>query len=45
MRKKIFVDLCVTNETREKIRRKKGNSSYDKFLNDIIDFDLSGDNS
>ena len=45
MRKKIFVDLCVTNETREKIRRKKGNDSYDKFLNDIMNYNLSGDGS
>jgi len=43
MRKKIFVDIPVTKETREKVKQKKGNSSYDDFINDIINYNLSGD--
>ena len=45
LRKKKFVDLPVTEKTREKVRIKKGRSSYDDFINKIIDFDLSGDKS
>jgi len=45
MRKKLFVDLPVTKETRDKVKQKKGSSSYDKFLNDIMNFNMSGDGS
>lgn len=43
MRKKKFVDLPVTKETRQKVKEKKGNSSYDQFINDIMNFNLTGD--
>jgi len=43
MRKKKFVDLPVTEKTRQKVKEKKGSSSYDKFINDIMNFNLSGD--
>lgn len=42
---KKFVDIPVTKETRTKIKDKKGNSSYDKFLNDVMNFNLTGDQS
>jgi hypothetical protein len=31
-----FVDLPVTQKTREKIKKKKGKKSYDSFLNEIM---------
>ena len=40
-RNKKFVDLPVTEETRAKVKEKKGTSSYDDFINEILDFDLT----
>jgi len=40
-RKKFFVDLPCTKETREKIKERKGGDSYDKFFNDILSFDFT----
>ena len=45
MRKKKFVDIPVTEETRTKVKIKKGRSTYDDFINKIMNFDLSGDKS
>ena len=42
-RKKKFVDLPVTKDTRTKIKNKKGKDSYDKFINKMLNFDFTGD--
>ena len=41
-RKTEFVDLPVYEKTRDKIRTKKGTKTYDEFLNEIMNLDLSG---
>ena len=43
MRNKFFVDLPVTEKTRDKVRKKKGDKTYDQFINEIMKLDLSGD--
>jgi|GEM_PF-5278146 len=45
MRKKKFVDLPVTKKTRDQVKEKKGKLSYDKFINKMLNFDLSGEQS
>lgn len=40
MRRTKFYDIPVKKPTREKIKKKKGNRSYDEFLNDILDTEL-----
>jgi len=42
-RKTEFVDLPVYEKTREKVRKKKGDKTYDQFINEIMKLDLSGD--
>ncbi|MGI0021511.1 MAG: hypothetical protein ACRD9Q_01500 [Nitrososphaeraceae archaeon] len=45
MRFKEFVDLPVTENTRNKVRKKKGERTYDQYINELMKYDLSGDRS
>jgi len=42
-RKTGFVDLPVYEKTREKVRKKKGTKTYDEFINEIMNLNLTGD--
>ena len=42
-RKTKFVDLPVYEKTREKVSKKKGDKTYDEFINEIMNLNLTGD--
>ena len=41
VRKTEFVDMPVYEKTRTKVQKKKGEKTYDQYINELMKFDLS----